>query len=313
MSGADLTLSSLSILASSDRDVSDGWGRLASVRRATWMVVTTLAGCAGAPPAARQPPSVPLTRFPVGAPLVTPGERFSYRLQLGGVDLATYDVAVGSDFTEVAGKRAIVVQSHAKTIGLAAVVAHIDDSFASWLDVTTGRPLRWQVDEFAVKSTNKERTDVQLVERAGNVVPVEFHLNDSPPESEPQTVSLDDVWDLNALSIVLRSWEAPVGTSVDAEVFRSRYMWHLRMTMRGGRDTITTELGDLPAHRVDGHVSKVARNDVKVAGTQERDFSVWISDDDGRVPLKISAKTDYGDVVLMLSAYDPGTGTRLRN
>jgi hypothetical protein len=281
------------------------------------MVVTALVGCAGAPPtttpATQQPASAPLTRFPLGPPLVTPGERFSYRLQLGGVDLATYDYAVANDLTDMAGKRAIIVQSHAKTVGFVSVVAHVDDNFASWIDVTTGRPLRWQVDEFATKSTDKERTDVQFAERSGNVVPVEFHLNDAPPKPEPQTVSFEDVWDFNALIVALRSWEAPVGTIVEGEVFRSRFMWHLRMTMRGGRETITTELGDLPAHRLDGHVSKVDRQDVKVAGTDERDFSVWVSDDDGRVPLKIVARTDYGDVVLTLAAYDPGTGTRLRN
>jgi len=49
------------------------------------------------------------------------------------------------------------------------------------------------------------------------------------------------------------------------------------------------------------------------AGDDERDFKVWISNDDGRVPLRVTAKTDYGDVILTLTAYDPGTGQRLRN
>ena len=47
--------------------------------------------------------------------------------------------------------------------------------------------------------------------------------------------------------------------------------------------------------RLDGHVFKVGRDNAKL-GDDERDFSVWISDDDGRVPLKTVAKTDYGDI-----------------
>lgn len=274
------------------------------------IVATAATSCSGAQAPGPAAPAPTLTRFPIGAPLVTPGERFSYRVQLAGVDLATYDFAIG-DLSDANGKPAILVQSHAKTVGLASMVANVDDSFASLIDAATGRPLRWQCEEYASHSKNKEHTEARFADRANDVVPVDFHLNDLPVTPEPQTVSMDDVWDFNAMMIELRSWQAAVGTAVDFEVFRSRYMWHGKMTFRGGRDIIHTELGDLPAHRLDGHVYKLDRADHKVAGDDERDFSVWISDDDGRVPLKITAKTDYGDVILSLTSYDPGTGQRL--
>src|SRR6185369_10727292 len=124
------------------------------------------------------------------------------------MELATYDVAVG-DVTDVAGKRAIVVQSHAKAVGLVKAIANIDDTFTSWIDVTTGRPLRWLVDEFATKSTDKERTEARMFERAGDMLPMDFHINDEPAKPEPQKVSLPDVWDYNAFTIALRGWEAP--------------------------------------------------------------------------------------------------------
>ena len=34
-----------------------------------------------------------------------------------------------------------------------------------------------------------------------------FHLNDEPPKPEPQDVSMPDVWDFNAFLIALRAWE----------------------------------------------------------------------------------------------------------
>jgi hypothetical protein len=277
------------------------------------MVLVAVAACGGATTATTtSQPAVSQARFAVGPPLVTPGERFSYKLQLGGVDLATYDFTVG-DIVDVAGKRGILVQSHAKAVGIVAMVTHVDDSFASWIDVATGRPLRWQTDEFATKSTDKERTEVRFTERAGNVVPVDFHVNDAAPTSEPQTVSMEDVWDLNAFIVALRSWEAPAGTAVDAEVFRSRYMWHVRTTMTGHRDTIATDVGSLPAYELAGHLYKLDRHGAKSAGDDERDLEIWVSDDDGRVPLRITARTDLGEIVLTLAAYDPGSGTRLRN
>jgi hypothetical protein len=39
---------------------------------------------------------------------------------------------------------------------------------------------------------------------------------------------------------------------------------------------------------------------------------MWISDDDDRVPLEIRATTDYGDLKMRISDYQPGTGKRLR-
>ncbi|HEY0253900.1 MAG TPA: hypothetical protein VGC41_20360, partial [Kofleriaceae bacterium] len=54
-------------------------------------------GCGTQPASTTTPaaPPVATDRFAMGPPLVTPGEHMSYRLQLGGVDLATYDFAVG--------------------------------------------------------------------------------------------------------------------------------------------------------------------------------------------------------------------------
>ena len=71
-----------------------------------------------------------------GIPLATPGERMTYRVALRGMELATMQIAVG-DFTDVGGKQTVVVQVHAKSVGLAQMVAAIDDTFTSWM---TSRP-----------------------------------------------------------------------------------------------------------------------------------------------------------------------------
>jgi hypothetical protein len=247
----------------------------------------------------------------MGAPLVTPGEHMTYRLELRGIELASYEIVVAPEFVELDGKRAVVVQSHAKAVGLVKLVANVDDSFTSWVDVETGRPLRWACDEFGTNSSNKERTEARIDQREGDVIPVEFHLNDDPPKSEPQKVSFVDVWDYNAFLVALRGWEAVAGTTVTAEVLRSRFLWHVQMTVRD-REKVVTELGALQALRFDGHTYKLDRAGRRTAGEDERDFSVWISDDDGRVPLQVVAKTDYGDMKMQLVDYQPGSGQRLK-
>jgi hypothetical protein len=219
------------------------------------------------------------------------------------------EFGVGAELAEVDGKRAVVVQCHAKAVGLVKLVANVDDTFTSWIDVETGRPLRWVTDEYATNSSDKERTEARLAERSEDRVPIDFHLNAAAPQPEPQKVSFADVWDYNAFIIALRSWEATPGTTMSAEVLRSRYLWHVQMTVRG-REHVTTEYGAFSALRFDGNTYKLDRSGGK-SNEDERDFSVWISDDDGRVPLQLVARTDYGDMKMSLVDYQTGSGQRL--
>ncbi|HEX3766532.1 MAG TPA: DUF3108 domain-containing protein [Kofleriaceae bacterium] len=265
---------------------------------------------AAPPPAAAAPPRAP--PGPGDAPpLATPGEHMQYRLSLRGVDLATYELAIG-DITDLDGKKAIVVQGHARTRGLAAFFATVDDRFTSWVDVTTGRSLRFQTDEYASGSkTEVEHAVIDLAGRSGDTIPVTYHVNDALPTPEPQRASMPVVWDYNAFLLALRSWEAAPGARLIQEVFRSRWMWHAEVVIRG-KDTLATELGELPALRIDGLTYKLRRDGARAPDDAERHFTIWISDDDGRVPLQINTVTDYGDLVMQIVDYQPGTGARLR-
>lgn len=256
-------------------------------------------------------PTAPDGKLHDGPPLVTPGERMQYSLSLKGIDLATYDLAVG-EVTDVGGKRAVVVQGHAKSIGLASMVATIDDRFTSWVDVTTGHPLRFQTDEFASGSSSDiEHAVIELGARAGDAVPVSFHVNDAPIAPDTQKASQPVTWDYNAFLVALRSWEGPPGSTLDLEVFRSRWMWHVTVKI-AGKEPLVTTLGELPALRIEGRTYKLTRAGERASASEEREFTMWISDDDGRVPLKISATTDYGALDMAITDYQPGTGARLR-
>lgn len=277
-------------------------------------LITLLIACAhAAPPTSTTGTTAtsPRKALPDGPPLATPGEHMQYALSLRGVDLATYDIAI-ADVTTVAGKSALLVQSHAKVTGFAALVADIDDQFTSWVDVTNGRSLRFQTDEYASGSkTDLEHVIVDLAARAGDAIPITLQVNDVTIKTETQRASQPIVWDHNALLLALRAWEAPTGTRLALEVFRSRYMWHVDVTI-GGKENHVTALGDFPALRIDGAAHRLDRKGARDASSAPRTFTMWISDDDGRVPLEILATTDYGDLRMAIIDYQPGSGNRLR-
>ncbi len=248
--------------------------------------------------------------LPGGPPLVTPGERMSYRLRIGGMDLATYDMGVG-DITTVGDHRTIVVQSHAKAKPLVALVSNIDEVYTSWIDVTSGHPVRWTTEERTPDGEVKEAADVRFDQRSGASMPVHVEVLDKPALEVTQHVSLPDVWDYNAFVIALRAWEATPGTTAVAEVMRGRYLWHVTVTVHGA-ETVVTELGDFPALRFDGVTYRLERDGDRDASAAKRKFSLWISNDDGRVPLKNIAESDYGTLEMTLVDYQPGNGHRLR-
>lgn len=279
-----------------------------------WLLI--FGGC-GSSANARNPAATASAAAPAvsvlraGPPLVTPGEQIQYQLSLRGVDLATYELAVG-ELDDIAGRRAVAVQSHAKTTGIVGFFAKIDDRFTSWIDVATGRPLRFQTDEFASGSqTDVEHAIIDFAGRADNTIQVSFRLNDAEVGVEQQRVTEPVVWDFNAFMVALRSWEATPGAVLSLEVFRSRYLWRVEIT-HAGIETHPTALGDLPAVRFEGKTYRLDRSGTRDASSAERDLTIWISNDDGRVPLEIKATTDYGALRMKITDYQPGSGARLR-
>jgi hypothetical protein len=118
-------------------------------------------------------------------------------------------------------------------------------------------------------------------------------------------------WDYNAFLLALRGWEGAPGSQLTLEVFRSRSMWHAEVAIHG-KGKVVTDLGELPALQIDGRTHKLRRDGTRAPDDAERRFTIWISDDDGRVPLQIKAVTDYGDLVMSIVDYQPGSGQRLR-
>jgi hypothetical protein len=257
------------------------------------------------------PKGDPVSTLPVAPPVATPGERMSYKLTLKGVELGTFLLAVG-EVVDLGGVQTVVVQAQAKSGGLAALVTDIDDRFTSWVDIKTGRPRRFEVFEHAERrGRDKDHVVVDFAARTATGIPVHYGLNDEPLKTLVQPVTQKDVWDYNAFLLAIRGWEGAKGSTTTLEVFRSRYVWKITITL-GGKGTLVTQLGELPVLRFDATTSKVDRNGQPWVGQQQRRFTLWVSDDNDRVPLKLDATSDYGSISMDIVDYQPGTGARLR-
>lgn len=247
--------------------------------------------------------------FPAVPPFVAPGERMAYRLSLHGLEVASFVIVVG-ELDEVAGRKVAVVQSGVQSSRLVSMLKEVNDNFTSWIDAATSAPIAYRSDELAsADDQNLEVSEADLAARKDGKYPVVI-TRDGTALAEEQVVGDATVFDLNGFLIAMRAWDPPQGTTATADVVRSRFVWRTQVTLAGYEDVVT-ELGELPAVRIDGVSRWINRDGSVDTSVDPRHYSLWISDDADRVPLVMVARTDYGDVKMEIVEYVAGTGARL--
>ena len=250
--------------------------------------------------------------LPVAPPFVAPGERMSYRVNAHGIDVASYVLVVG-DIVDVGGHRAVVVQSGVESSSLVSLFKKVADTFTSWIDVSTGRPVLFRAEELASKQEEiAETVEASFHQAANGRVPIKIRRADLGDVDELQAVPAAALHDLNSFLVVLRGWDAPPGTQATADVLRSRFVWRTQLTV-GGYETVSSALGPLPCVRFDGLSRRLTRAGELDPKSDTRYYSIWISDDADRVPVRMVAHADYGDIIMELADYQPGSQARIGN
>jgi Protein of unknown function (DUF3108) len=242
-------------------------------------------------------------------PFISPGERMTYRVTVLKVEVAEFTIAIGEP-KKFGNYSAIAIRAAAHTSGIAALVRNVKAEFTSFVDAATGRALAFRVEETAGKDDSTVETmDVRFLELADGKFPVTMIRpaddDDAPPTKlVEQQVTTGVPVDLLTLLMQLRSWEKPGKRTVEA--VRSRYIWRTEIRL-AGRETVKTELGNLPALRFEAESRRINRNGTYDQSVEPRKLEIWISDDADRVPIKIVAPTEYGQVVMSIAEYTPGT------
>jgi hypothetical protein len=276
------------------------------MRCAGLLVVALSGACAGAeamtpPPPAPTAPEAAAGTEPVG---LNPGETMAFEVHLAGILAGEAQLAVGA-VGDYEGHRAVVVKSRAATAGAAALIRRIADEATTVIDFDTGRPLALE--------TVVERGDRRTTATAkftDSVADITYTRSD---EKQPRTLRIDltkgpgttgafMVHDAHSAMAQLRSWRAAAGARRAVFLIGGRRMWRVDMT-HAGNETIGSALGNRRAIKFTGESYRVRRDFAAETAKPSRTFSVWLSDDADRVPLKVTASTELGDIVMDLTEY----------
>ena len=248
--------------------------------------------------------------FAEEAPFVVPGERMTYRLSIFDVEIAAFSIAVG-EVAPLAGHSAVVVQAGAQSSGIMSAIKKVAADFTTWIDVRTGKPLLFRVAETAGTDDDAiEKSEAQFADGSSSKFQVITQNENAAELDEWQTVTTPP-FDLPTFLMALRGITTTPGEHITADVMRSRFMWRTQLTVVGD-ESVVTELGELPAIRFDGVNRRVRRDGTIDPNSDERHYSIWISDDEDRVPVLLVAKTDYGDIKMEIVDYTPGGAANLR-
>ncbi len=261
-------------------------------------LLIALAGCAGAEamslPAKTGSGVVDTQSNDIG---LSPGETMAFEVRIGGVLAGEAALAVG-EIGEFEGKRAIVVKSRANTAGAAALLKRISDEATTVIELETGRPV--QLDTLVEHGTRKTTAHAVF---AGNVVDVTYKRSDQEKE---QTFKINFgtqlVHDSHTAMAQIRGWKAAPGSTRQVYVVGGRRLWRVDVKVLGS-ETIGTAEGNRRAIKFEGSSYRARPNFTVETGKAIRTFTVWLSDDADRVPLKVVAKTELGDVTVDLTDY----------
>jgi Protein of unknown function (DUF3108) len=261
------------------------------------LVLLVVAGCAGAD-AATTTPHVPAARAEViaGELGLHPGETMAFECELAGVLVGEAQLAVG-ELGELGGRPAIVVKSRAATAGAAALVRKIVDEATTIIDAGTGQPLA--VDSNVEIGGKRTVANAKFGPAA---VEVTFQRDGAARQGFRVPNGGQRLHDAHSAMAQLRGWKGAPGELRTVYVIGGRRLWRIDVTYVG-EQTVGSAAGNRRAVVYDG-VSYRARRDLAPESNKPaRRFRVWLSDDGDRVPLKVTAATELGDIVLTLNDY----------
>jgi hypothetical protein len=264
-------------------------------------LAATLVGCAGVGGATREPPLmvVATDQEPELAPPglgLHPGESMTFSITLNGVEAGEAAFAVGEPGV-VDDRDALVVSSRMSSTGVFRAIKVVDDELTSTIDAATGLPYKFAAD--VVFGSRTYHADGVF---HGGQVDLEWHRGDGKLRHSHHDFGDITAHDAHTAMAAMRIWDGEPGAQRRLFIVGGRRLWRTDVTWVG-RETIGTELGNQNAIRLDGISVRVDHKRRVHRTAKARTFTVWMSDDADRVPLRVTAMTELGEVEIVLTGY----------
>lgn len=224
------------------------------------------------------------------------GEAFTWSLRFLGVfEAGRARLAITPPQRTAKGLQ-IAAVGEAEALGLAKAITGLHDDYKVLLDASTLVPKRIDIVETGYRSrTVTIETDGKKIEMQQRIPAPERRLQGVLP-SEP----LEPV----AVLMQLRGARLKEGDHLELIILDGTALYQGSIDVKG-REDLTTTMGTHPAIKLLCKGERVDHNGRK-SGRPPRTATLWLSDDERRLPLLVVAQTDMGNGQFELMSYESG-------
>ena len=263
-----------------------------------------IAGCSTAssavpPPTTASTPVLAAPRAPlfVAAPYIPAGEQLTWQMSLHGIVGGTATLAYGQP-GQLEGRNAIVMRSHVQSLGVANLVKKVRDDITTWVDASTSLPIRTR----GIYEIGNKHMVVETNFQPGTFQ-IEYQKQNGPMRSKTQEMPHSQTaYDAHAALGLLRAWNAPVGTRAYFYTLGGRLLSRNEVRI-AGKEKLRTKFGTLLATRIEGRAIRYTAHFSVKKGSKPRMYTIWISADARRLPLRVDAQTEFGKVTVELTEF----------
>lgn len=280
-------------------------------RSATFAVALAalvVSACSGAAPTYKAadevvaPPGPPVP-LEVARPFFIAGEQMDWKLSLRGIVGGHAQLAVGQP-GNIDGRNVVIMRSRVESTGVAALIKKVSDDVKSWLDVDGASTRRMEAElRFGKK---RSRVEVDFYRGGYDMM---YHRRGRMARRWKQRLPAGLVaHEAHSVLAMLRAWHPADGAKAYFFAVGGRRIWY-NVVQYKGKGTVLTSMGKRPAVRVEGVARRLYRSLRFNKKKKPRYYTLWISDDEQRLPLLLTAKTEYGQVKVELVSYRSKAGT----
>jgi hypothetical protein len=162
----------------------------------------------------------------------------------------------------------------------------------------TGRPLK--LDTLVEMGQKKTVAEARFT---GTIADVTYKRSDDPnPHKYKINFGTQTVHDTHSAMAQIRGWRPAPGTTRSVFVVGGRRLWRVDVRFVG-LETVGSSMGNRRAIKFEGASFRARPNFTVETDKPMRTFTVWLSDDADRVPLRVLASTELGDITVDLTEY----------
>jgi hypothetical protein len=231
-----------------------------------------------------------------------PGEELRAEVTLDGVVAGVGELRAGAR-CELGGRPVVPVVSEGRSAGIVKMFQSARSDVVTLVDEETSTPVeaswdmrlgerRQALDQVFAESTYRFKQVRELPDKRPKTTFGEIRL---PIDGTPH--------DGHTSLGYLRHWTPEPGTRGHLYAVYGRSVWRADLTYRGV-ETVTTALGTQRTSRIDGVATKLLGKNLRAStATPIRPFTIWISADERRVPLRVLVETSLAKVALEVVSY----------